>query len=63
MAKMHERIADYLEMGAPRVWVIDPETGTGWIYTAQGAREARDGVLTLEEPRIVLPLAQLMAAM
>ena len=43
MAKMHERIADYLEMGVPCVWVINSETGTGWIYTAGGAREAKDG--------------------
>lgn len=63
MAKMHERIADYLEMGVPCVWVINPETGTGWIYTAEGAREAKDGLLTLQEPEIVLPLAELMAEM
>lgn len=63
MAKMHERIADYLEMGVPCVWVINPEARTGWIYTEEGAREARDGVLALEEPKIILPLAQLMAGM
>jgi Uma2 family endonuclease len=63
MAKMHERIADYLEMGVPAVWVINPGTGTGWSYTVEGAREARDGLLVLPEPEIILPLAQLMAGM
>lgn len=53
------RIQDYLAFGVPYVWVIDPETRQGWIYTAEGMRPAKDGVLRTADPEIAVPLATL----
>ncbi len=33
-AGMQKRLHDYLSMGAPNVWVIDPETRVGFAYRA-----------------------------
>lgn len=63
MGRMQERIADYVEMGVPFVWVVNPQTQKGWIYTADGAREAKDGVLRTTNPEIAVPLADLFAEM
>lgn len=55
MSSMQQRIDDYLEFGVAYVWVIDPETRRGFVYTAQGSVEAKDGVLRAGE--LVVPLA------
>jgi len=39
--------------------VIDPRLQRGWVHTAEGSREAKDGVLRTADPEIALPLAQL----
>jgi Uma2 family endonuclease len=55
--RLRHRIEDYLRFGVPSVWVIDPRERRGWIWTSDGMREAKDGVLTAGEIR--LPLAAL----
>lgn len=55
MSSMQQRIDDYLEFGVPFVWVIDPETRRGYVYTPQGSVEAKDGVLRAGE--LEVPLA------
>ena len=35
--------------GVPYIWIIDSETRRGYIYTSQGSREAKDGVLRAGE--------------
>lgn len=45
MSSMQERIHDYLQMGVPSVWVIDPVGRWASSYTVEGSREALDGVL------------------
>ena len=59
MSEMQERIDDYLAFGSPYVWVIDPRTKRAFIYTSEGMREVRDGVLRTPDPEIVVPLAAL----
>jgi Uma2 family endonuclease len=59
MSEMQERIDDYLAFGSPYVWVIDPRTKRAFIYTSEGMREVRDGVLRTADPEIVAPLAAL----
>jgi Uma2 family endonuclease len=54
-----EKIGDYLKMGAPNVWVIDPRTRRGYHYTSDGMREAKDGILRTSSPDIAVPLAAL----
>lgn len=57
---MEEKIADYLEFGVKYVWVVNPRTGRGHIHTAEGSREAKDGVLRTSDPAIELPLAEVL---
>lgn len=59
MQQMQERIDDYLAFGVRYVWLIHPRTPRAFVYTSEGVREIRDGVLCTEEPRIRVPLAEL----
>jgi Uma2 family endonuclease len=59
MQQMQQRIDDYLAFGVRYVWVIDPRTRRAVVHTAEGAREASDGVLRTEGPEIRVPLAEL----
>jgi Uma2 family endonuclease len=56
---LQEKIDEYMAFGVPCVWVIDPRRRSGWIYMAEGGREAKDGVLKTENPEIELPIEQL----
>jgi len=56
---IQERIDDYLGSGVRFVWVVNPRTRRGWIHTAEGSREAKDGVLRTEAPAIEVPLSEL----
>jgi Uma2 family endonuclease len=56
---VQERIDDYLGCGVRYVWVVNPRTRRGWIHTAEGSREAKDGVLRTAEPAIEAPLGEL----
>jgi Uma2 family endonuclease len=59
MSRVETRINDYLEMGVPAVWVLDPYTKQAFTATAaEGLREVKSGILTTESPRIELPLAE-----
>ncbi len=63
MSQMQRKIDDYLEMGVSYVWVVDPQSRKGWVYTSQGACEAKDGVLRTANPDIAVPLAEIFAEM
>jgi Uma2 family endonuclease len=54
-----DRLDDYLAMGVPNVWVIDPRTRRGYRYTAEGFLTAQDGVLRTANPDLEVPLAAL----
>ena len=56
MSRMQERIGDYLGAGVRYVWVVDPQSHRGWIYTAGQIQEAAGGVLRTQDPEIVVPL-------
>lgn len=60
MVRVQERIDDYLEFGVGYVWVINPQTRKAWIYTSEGAREAKDGVLRTADPEIAVPLSEVL---
>jgi Uma2 family endonuclease len=58
MSEMQERIDDYLAMGVPYVWVIDPRRRRAYAYTAAGMREVVEGgTLTTSAPDIAVPLS------
>jgi Uma2 family endonuclease len=53
------RINDYLGMGVPYVWVLDPETRQAFTATgAEGLKEVKSGMLRTENPVLELPLAE-----
>ena len=60
MIRIQERVKDYLDMGVPYVWVLDPETRTAYCATpTEGLREIKSGILVTENPAIEVPLAEL----
>jgi Uma2 family endonuclease len=60
MSRMEQRIQDYLEMGVPYVWLVDPHTRQAYCATpADGLREVKTGVLTTANPLIEVPLNEL----
>jgi Uma2 family endonuclease len=59
IAEMQDRIDDYLNFGVRYVWLIHPKTRRAFVYTADGVREAKDGVLSTEDPEIRVSLADL----
>jgi Uma2 family endonuclease len=55
---MQDRIDDYLAFGVRYVWLLNPRSRRAFVYTADGSREAKDGILRTENPEIVVPLAE-----
>ncbi len=58
---LQEKIADYRRCGVQYIWVINPETQLAEVYTADGSRAVRDGILRTENPTIEVPLASIFA--
>ena len=62
MSRVQDRVEDYLAMGVPYVWVLDPATKRAWSVTpAEGWREEKSGVLRTENPVIEVPLIQIFS--
>ena len=55
---MEDKIEDYRKCGVKYIRVINPETKRADIYTAEGSRPAKDGILRTENPTIEVPLAE-----
>ncbi len=55
------RLDDYLAMGVPECWVIDPKLRRGSVYSRAGLIPARDGKLTLSGTDLTVDLAPLFA--
>lgn len=58
-SRMSVKIDDYLRFGVGSVWVIDPESGLGHIYTAERRISVDDGKYRIDEPPIELDFAAL----
>ena len=60
MSRVQVRVDDYLKMGVPYVWVLDPKTKTAWTITPElGWREEKSGVLKTAGPDIEVPLVEI----
>jgi Uma2 family endonuclease len=60
MSRMRDRVEDYLKMGVPHVWVLDPEAKAAYQITpAEGWREVKDGLLRTQNPAFEVPLAEI----
>jgi Uma2 family endonuclease len=57
--RLQDRFDDYLKMGAPNVWVLDPASRRAWRITVEGHLEALDGVLKTSDGKIEMALAEL----
>jgi len=60
LSAMQERVTDYLGMGVPYVWILDPKTRLAYRWTADGMHQVHE--LRTENPTIVVPLADLFEA-
>lgn len=62
--RTRERYEDYLRMGVPEVWVIDPEQRKAHVLTPDGAmREHRGGPLRLQGTEISVDLDEIFRAL
>jgi Uma2 family endonuclease len=60
MSRVEQRIADYIAMGVPYVWVLDPETRKAYSATkSTGLTEVMSGVLRTENPTLEMPLGEI----
>jgi Uma2 family endonuclease len=60
--KLQERLDEYLSMGVPNVWVLDPESRRAWRIVRDGHLEVLDGVLKTTDLAVALPLADLFTS-
>ncbi|MCW5977171.1 MAG: Uma2 family endonuclease [Bryobacteraceae bacterium] len=63
MTEMQERIDDYLAFGVPSVWLVDPRRRCVSVYTAEGSRDSKEGLLPSGIPNLDIPLADIFAPM
>ena len=59
--RLQERFDDYLAMGVPNIWVLDPGTRRGWRITREGHLEALDGVLRTGDGQVEMRIADLFS--
>ena len=57
--ELQSRLDDYLAMGVPNIWVIDPASRRGWSIRREGHIEALDGILRTGDGSVVMPVADL----
>ncbi len=57
--EMLRRIDDYLDLGVPWIWVIDPLSGQGQVYTQSGASRVKDRIFKTD--RFTVSLAEALA--
>lgn len=62
MSRVEDRVDDYLAMGVPFVWVLDPATKRAWNITpVEGWREEKSGTLKTHDPAIEAPLTEIFS--
>ncbi len=57
LSATRSRVGDFLEMGVPYVWILDPQDRKAWRCTSDGLHEVVE--LRTENPEMVVPLAAL----
>jgi Uma2 family endonuclease len=63
MARVQDRIDDYLKFGVPYVFVINPVNRRVWAYTQAGSTEVKHGILRTENPSLTVPLEEIFAGL
>src|ERR1700683_5642795 len=62
LESLQAKIDDYLGFGVAYVWVINPRNRRAWVYTRDGIAEAKDGILKTQNHKLIVPLAEIFAA-
>jgi Uma2 family endonuclease len=60
-SRMEAKIDDYLRLGIGNVWVVDPQTGHGHIYTAERRIVVDDGRFRIADPLIEMEFSELLS--
>jgi Uma2 family endonuclease len=63
IARMREKIRDYLEMGVRQVWLFDPSSRSAMLCEGNTMTEQREGVLKLPGTAIEIELAQVFSVL
>jgi Uma2 family endonuclease len=61
--RMRDRIHDYLNMGVPQVWLLDPRTRTAIVCSGNTMVEHTAGDLTLPGSPIVVSIPQIFSVL
>jgi Uma2 family endonuclease len=61
MSEIQERVEDYLAMGVPAVWVIDPRRRRAYAAMPSGALEPATAELTIAGTEIRIPVPDIFA--
>jgi len=60
--RIQQCIDDYLAMGVPYVWVLDPSTKTAYSATpSERTQQVSTGVLKTLNPSVELPLSEIFS--
>jgi len=59
--RTRQRIDDYLAMGVPYVWVLDPATKTAYSVTRAAGTNQVSGTLKTQNPSVEVPLSEIFA--
>ncbi len=57
--RLQDKFDDFLNMGVPNLWVLDPVSRRAWRITRAGRLESLDGILRTTDNCVVLPIADL----
>jgi Uma2 family endonuclease len=60
LSAMQERVTDYLTMGVPYVWILDPKTRNAYRWTSNGMHQIQE--LRTDNPAISVPFEALFEA-
>lgn len=63
LKSMRKRVQDFLDMGVPTIWILNPETRTAHTVTAASTTEQTAGTLRAEGTPIELAIADIFATL
>ncbi len=63
LSRAKQVLSDYLTMGVPNIWLIDPLRRAAWTFDSAGLHEANPTGLTVPDTPILLDLTEGFAAL
>jgi Uma2 family endonuclease len=59
MARVIVRLRDFVAMGVPNIWLIDPMERVAWTYSAEGLNLVEGNILNVPDSPVFLDLNEL----